>query len=439
VATRGGSTLSASGSPIRHLAGLDRDAAAGAATSLGEVVDAIVESALDGTLTTRRLEAAAGRAFSSPAVLGPELRLALCRFALADRRLLELPPPDALAAGLNVLVAVGQVRDGSLWIRSAFGGAACAARVGPEPTRRIKTIAQAALATERAVGLERPGAIAGFPVLRHGAVAGALVVRLPSTDRAPAAAAASAGADALSTVLERAATLEANAERDRRLTESANRKLARLTLDMHDGPLQDVIALLGDVRLYKSQLKQHLVGLPSADLLLGRVDDFEARLLAIDDELRQFAQSFESPSMLELPFAEAVQAEIEPTRNAGVEVTVEIDLDAELVTASQRIALLRIAQEGLSNVRDHSGAASVSLSVLDHGTHVTLRLTDDGAGFNVERTLVRAARRGRLGLVGMAERVRLLGGTFDLESSPGAGTTIAVTLPRWKPLDEGSG
>ena len=134
-----------------------------------------------------------------------------------------------------------------------------------------------------------------------------------------------------------------------------------------------------------------------------------------------------------------MQAEIEPTRNAGVEVAVEIDLDAELVTASQRIALLRIAQEGLSNVRDHSGAASVSLSVLDHGTHVTLRLTDDGAGFNVERTLVRAARRGRLGLVGMAERVRLLGGTFDLESSPGAGTTIAVTLPRWKPLEETSG
>jgi hypothetical protein len=58
-------------------------------------------------------------------------------------------------------------------------------------------------------------------------------------------------------------------------------------------------------------------------------------------------------------------------------------------------------------------------------------VTDDGAGFNVERTLVRAARSGRLGLVGMAERVRLLGGVFDIDSAPGAGTTISVSLPRW--------
>ena len=281
------------------------------------------------------------------------------------------------------------------------------------------------------------GVIVGLPLRRIGEVAGALVVRLGGGDRSLGFEAARLATRALGPLLERATLLETNAERDQLIVESANRKLARLTLDMHDGPVQDVIALLSDVRLYKSQLKQKLLGVPNVELLVGRVDDFEARLLAIDAELRQFAQSFESPSILERPFLEAIESEVQPTRKMGVEVSVDVRLEnAEAQTASQRIALLRIVQEGLSNVRDHSGAASVSISVVHHGTHTTLRITDDGAGFDVERTLVRAARSGRLGLVGMAERVRMLGGTFDIDSAPGSGTTISVALPQWtQPAD----
>ncbi len=61
-------------------------------------------------------------------------------------------------------------------------------------------------------------------------------------------------------------------------------------------------------------------------------------------------------------------------------------------------------------------------------------MTDDGMGFEVERALAKAAQRGRLGLVGIAERTRMLGGTFDLESAPGGPTTLRFTLPRWEPL-----
>jgi signal transduction histidine kinase len=60
-------------------------------------------------------------------------------------------------------------------------------------------------------------------------------------------------------------------------------------------------------------------------------------------------------------------------------------------------------------------------------------VTDDGHGFEVEPTLVQAARGGRLGLVGMSERVRLLEGRLDVESRPGGPTRIAATIPRWRP------
>ena len=63
-----------------------------------------------------------------------------------------------------------------------------------------------------------------------------------------------------------------------------------------------------------------------------------------------------------------------------------------------------------------------------------MQISDDGMGFEVERALAKAAQRGRLGLVGIAERTRMLGGTFDLDSAIGGPTTLRLTLPRWEPL-----
>jgi signal transduction histidine kinase len=105
------------------------------------------------------------------------------------------------------------------------------------------------------------------------------------------------------------------------------------------------------------------------------------------------------------------------------------------LTASQRITILRIIQEALTNVQAHSRASEVSVTVFPGRTHVSVEVTDNGRGFDVERTLVQAARKGRLGLVGMSERVRLLNGRFDVQSSRGGPTTISAIIPRWRPLE----
>jgi signal transduction histidine kinase len=90
-------------------------------------------------------------------------------------------------------------------------------------------------------------------------------------------------------------------------------------------------------------------------------------------------------------------------------------------------------QEGLANVREHSGATHVTVALGRVADGVRLVVADDGAGFDVPQTVVASARRGRLGLVGMSERVRLLGGAFSLSSAPGEGTEIRVSLPEWRP------
>jgi signal transduction histidine kinase len=106
----------------------------------------------------------------------------------------------------------------------------------------------------------------------------------------------------------------------------------------------------------------------------------------------------------------------------------------DTLSASQRIAILRIVQESLANVREHAAATSVTVALEQLSDGVRLRVADDGAGFDVSQTVVAAARRGRLGLVGMSERVRLLGGSFSLTSTPSGGTEICVTLPSWEPV-----
>ena len=81
-------------------------------------------------------------------------------------------------------------------------------------------------------------------------------------------------------------------------------------------------------------------------------------------------------------------------------------------------------QEALTNIAKHVGASRVSVVVLRQDGAVTVVVEDDGRGFEPEQQAP-----GRLGLVGMRERVALLGGELEVESADGRGTTIAVRLP----------
>jgi signal transduction histidine kinase len=104
------------------------------------------------------------------------------------------------------------------------------------------------------------------------------------------------------------------------------------------------------------------------------------------------------------------------------------------MTVSQKIALVRVVQEALTNVREHANAAHVRITISAHSGGIDAQVEDDGAGFHVARTLLDSAQRGRLGLVGGSERIRLLGGKFDVSSKPGGPTTVSMSLPRWRPM-----
>jgi signal transduction histidine kinase len=117
-----------------------------------------------------------------------------------------------------------------------------------------------------------------------------------------------------------------------------------------------------------------------------------------------------------------------------MEVELSMTGSFDALTASQKITLVRLVQEALSNIRDHSEARSVQVRIGATRTRLMLDVADDGRGFDVEERLLQAARAGRLGIVGMGERIRLLGGRFEIESKPGGPTRVRASIPRWRPL-----
>lgn len=111
-------------------------------------------------------------------------------------------------------------------------------------------------------------------------------------------------------------------------------------------------------------------------------------------------------------------------RETGIESHVVVEIDGPGLSRETEVVLLRCLQEGLANVRRHSGAASARLHVRTTDGEAVLRLEDDGRGFDPA-----TAPTTGFGLPGLRERARTVGGSVEIDSAPGTGTRVVVRLP----------
>jgi two-component system sensor histidine kinase DegS len=99
----------------------------------------------------------------------------------------------------------------------------------------------------------------------------------------------------------------------------------------------------------------------------------------------------------------------------------------EQLDTARRTVLFRVAQEALTNVSRHARASRVEVSIQKLPDGICMKIKDDGKSFQVDRVMHFRGRK-RLGLLGMRERLEMVGGTFDVESAPGKGTTIIAHI-----------
>jgi signal transduction histidine kinase len=342
-----------------------------------------------------------------------------------------LPTGVSLEVQLTLLLAFADLKAAAVWTQPSPGELRPLAHAGEfKPrTRSTRELARRLLNGEVR------------DVTHEGALTGA---RVEPAHESPAAVVARAGTGPspdrtflLETVLP---TLSATLERDELLSRGSasqqevlaatTRRLARLRFDLHDGPQQDVMMLAEDLRFFRDQLASATAQTSSRDRILGRVDDLQARLVALDGDLRRISASLQSPFLQPHSLRNAIK-QLTEAFTARTAVKPEVKLRGEFthLTDSQQIALLALIREALANVREHSNAKHVSVSLNVGAKGVVATVSDDGQGFDPEATLVKAAREGHLGLVGMHERVRLLGGHTQIDSQPGGPTVISVRLP----------
>jgi two-component system sensor histidine kinase UhpB len=162
----------------------------------------------------------------------------------------------------------------------------------------------------------------------------------------------------------------------------------------------------------------------------SRLDECSTLLQQAGEQVRSLALELR-PTMLDTLGLEAALrwlAERHQQRT-GAEVWVEACLSGPPLSPDLAIACFRVAQEALTNVVRHAQARHVWMELRQGESALELVVRDDGVGFAVAPAQEHAARRGSLGLLGMRERVKALGGTLDLESEPGRGTRVCATVP----------
>jgi signal transduction histidine kinase len=126
------------------------------------------------------------------------------------------------------------------------------------------------------------------------------------------------------------------------------------------------------------------------------------------------------------------------TKRTGIHIRFTASAGLERLDSARRTVLYRVAQSALTDVAQHAQANRVTVSIRKLRDAVRMEIHDDGKSFEVERVLF-AKRHKRLGLLGMRERVEMVGGSFSVESAPGKGTTIRAQIPpgngnkAWRP------
>ena len=203
----------------------------------------------------------------------------------------------------------------------------------------------------------------------------------------------------------------------RRVVEGQELERRRLARELHDETGQALTSiLLGLKRVEEAKTKEASTA-AAAELRAEIVHTLQAvRRLAV--ELRPAAlDDFGLVPALER-LAEAFGGD------SGISVDVQANLDAVRLPAEVETALYRIVQEALTNVAKHAGAEHVSIVVTRRDGLVTVVVEDDGRGFGAG-----GGEGDGLGLVGMKERVGLLGGRLAIESTEGSGTTIVAEVP----------
>jgi len=216
------------------------------------------------------------------------------------------------------------------------------------------------------------------------------------------------------------------------VTRAQEEERMRIARELHDETSQALVVL-----------SRQLDELASATRGLSKekraaLEELRQQTNSVMEGVRRLSQDLRPPTLDRLgllPALEWLAANV--SRGSGIAVDVQAHGAGRRLSSDVELLLFRIAQEALNNVWRHSGATSAQVVMEFEERKARLTIHDNGKGFDLPDSVADLTRRGKLGLAGMQERARLLGGSAAVESKPGEGTTITIEVP-YEPTEDWS-
>lgn len=376
-----------------------------------------------------------------PAAMHDRLRLALEQIvgalAFADAGLIMLSPRQGY--GMPTEAAVGLPGDASQAIALSkqareHGKAVCLHRDGAV----IEFTLDEALQLRECQQYSSPTVAMALPLLTDGRAIGALVLvhraeepyYLSSADMTlMVGIAQQLGASVENALLHQAAQAREKllAELLRQVVDAQESERQRIARELHDATGQGLTAVALGLRGIESLVSRG--GVDSADLVrqLQELQSFSNGALR---ELRQIIADLRPPQLDDLGLVAAMRWYIDAyDRRRGIAVVFSAEGDEANLPAEHKTVLFRIMQETLTNTAKHAEATRVEVHLAILPAEAKLVVRDDGRGFDPAVLVPGSADPSGWGLVGIRERALLLGGRCDIETAPGAGTTVRVCVP----------
>lgn len=205
---------------------------------------------------------------------------------------------------------------------------------------------------------------------------------------------------------------------------AADRRLRRLALDVHDGPMQSLVAVGFGLRDLRRQLesptRQADGAVDQLDLMVAELVDAEQGLRSLITTLDDGATSFDSLDVIAANELERFSG------RSTAETKLIVPSGCHPDSHSQGIAISSVLREALTNVAKHSNARNVLVWLDADDERILLQVEDDGQGFDLE-----AVSADRIGLTSMRDRLLLLGGDLAIATKCGGPTVVTATFGRW--------
>ena len=191
----------------------------------------------------------------------------------------------------------------------------------------------------------------------------------------------------------------------------------RLARELHDETGQALTSILLGLKAVEDAR--------DGEALQSAAGNLRELVVATLQDVRRLAVELRPKALDDFGLVPALERLVETFgEHTGIEVQLEAQLGEQRLSEEVETTLYRIVQEALTNIVKHAQARTVSILLVRREQRITALIEDDGRGFDVAE-----AREDGLGLVGMRERVGLIGGKLRIESSTGSGTTLAVEVP----------